>query len=114
MPSRPQLDDLLTVRENCLLAAGWAGTLEMFREDRKTFYAVMRALEIISEASRRLPQSVRDRHPHLPWRAIRDVGNFYRHQYNVVEDFVWRTVTHDLPSLLAAVDGEIARLGGDP
>ncbi len=38
-------------------------------------YAVKRALEIISEAARRLPTEVRDCHPQLPWLAIMGVGN---------------------------------------
>jgi uncharacterized protein with HEPN domain len=77
------------------------------------FYAVTRALEIISEASRRLPEELRDRHPELPWRAIRDVGNFYRHQYdNVAETYVWETVHAHLAPLLAAVLSEIEALDG--
>jgi len=55
-----------------------------------------------------LPDEVRARHPHLPWRDIRDVGNFYRHQYdNVTASYVWRTVQERLPPLLAAVRAEI-------
>ncbi len=96
-----------------MLARRWATELsiETFREDRRTFYAVTRCLEIISEASRRLDPAVQGRHPHLPWRGIMAVGNIYRHEYdNVVEDFVWRTVVRDLPPLLAAIEGEIALL----
>jgi uncharacterized protein with HEPN domain len=75
-------------------------TYEQFRDSRLHFYAVTRALEIVSEASRRLPDDVRDRHPGLPWRAIRDVGNFYRHQYdNVAESYMQATVHNDLPPL---------------
>lgn len=74
-------------------------------------YAVTRALEIISEASRRLPDDVRQRHAHLPWRSIRDVGNFYRHEYdNVLESYLWATVQDHLPPLLVAVEAEIAKL----
>jgi uncharacterized protein with HEPN domain len=77
-------------------------------------YAVTRALEIISEASRRLSDDIRDKHPELPWRSIRDVGNFYRHQYdNVAASYVWETVTVHLPPLLAAVVAEIKALEGD-
>jgi Protein of unknown function DUF86 len=51
----------------------------------------------ISEAARRLPASLRDRHPELPWRAIMGVGNVYRHDYdNLAEEFVWRTVNQSL------------------
>ena len=89
-------------------------TCERFRESRLHLYAVTRALEIISEASRRLPDDLRDRHPQLPWRSIRDVGNFYRHQYdNVAASYVWETVTVHLPPLLAAVAAEIKMLEGE-
>ncbi len=72
-------------------------------DDRRTFYAVTRCLEIISEAARRLPQSLRNRHPELPWRAIMGAGNVYRHDYdNVAEEIVWRTVQNNLAPLLAA------------
>jgi len=85
--------------------------LDAFKADRRTFYAVTRCLEIVSEATRRLPPSVRDRHPELPWRAIMGAGNVYRHDYdNVAEEFVWRTVQISLGPLLAIVESEIARL----
>jgi uncharacterized protein with HEPN domain len=88
---------------------------EAFEADRRTFYAVTRCLEIISEACRRLSPAVRDRHPEPPWRAIMEVGNVYRHEYdNVAEEFVWRTVQHSLAPLLAAVESEIAELYRSP
>ena len=86
-------------------------TLEAFEADCRTFYAVTRCLDIISEAARRLPPSLRDQHPNLPWRAIMGVGNIYRHDYdNVDEQFVWRTARQSLSPLLAAVEEEITRL----
>jgi uncharacterized protein with HEPN domain len=79
------------------------------------FYAVTRAVEIISEASRRLPPSLRERHPQLPWRAIMDVGNVYRHDYDsVAEEYVWRTVNQSLDPLLIVVIEEIERPSGPP
>jgi uncharacterized protein with HEPN domain len=75
-------------------------TRDSFERSPLHFYAVTRALEIISEASRRLPDDVCERHPHLPWRAIRDVGNFYRHEYdNVLEAYVWETAPTRLEAL---------------
>ncbi len=86
---------------------------ESFGSNRQLFYAVTRCLEIVSEASRRLPADMRDRHPQLPWRAIMDVGNVYRHEYdNVSETAVWLTVQQRLAPLLACVEDEIARLPG--
>jgi uncharacterized protein with HEPN domain len=111
MPSKPTAFALFDIRDNARLAQQFAAGLtpEAFASDRRTFYAVTRCLEIISEASRRLPQEVRDRHPDLPWRAIRDVGNVYRHEYdNVAEEAVWRAVQERLPALLAAIEDEIS------
>jgi uncharacterized protein with HEPN domain len=74
-----------------------------------------RCLEIISEASRRLPQGLRNRHPELPWRAIMGAGNVYGHDYdNVAEEIVWQTVQQNLAPLLAAVEGELTRFSENP
>ena len=86
-------------------------SFEEFERDRRTFYAVTRALEIISEAARRLPPELHSRHPDLPWRAIMGVGNIYRHNYgSVAEQRVWQTVCDGVPALLAAIAEEIERL----
>src|SRR4051812_28786918 len=93
---------LFDIRDNAKLAQTFVAALsfEEFRDDRRTFYAVTRCLEIVSEAARRLPPALRDRHPEIPWRAIMGLGNVYRHDYdNVAEDIVWRTVQHSLALL---------------
>ena len=83
-------------------------TLIEYKTDRRALYAPTRALEIISEAARRLSPSVRERHPELPWRAIMGVGNVLRHNYDdVAEEQVWRTVLEDLPALDRAIAAEI-------
>jgi uncharacterized protein with HEPN domain len=111
MPSRLALDALLDIRDNARFAQQWTEgqTPESFTRNTQLFYAVTRCLEIVSEASRRLPSAVRDRHNELPWRAIMDVGNVYRHAYdNVSEEMVWRTVRERLPALLAMAEFELA------
>lgn len=113
MPSDRRRLALAAIIENVRLAQGFVSGLsqEAFETDRRTFYAVTRCLEIISEAWRRLPDAMRDRHPELPWRAIMGVGNVYRHDYdNVAEDQVWRTVNQSLPELLVVAEDELARL----
>ena len=62
--------------------------------------AVVRNLEIISEASRRLSESLKDRYPSIPWQDVRDSGNVYRHEYERVnDDVVWLTATAGLESI---------------
>ena len=71
-------------------------------------YAVVRALEIISEASRGLQEDVKARHPEIAWPKVAGAGNVYRHDYDLVaEQLIWHTATNMLPPLLAAVESEL-------
>jgi uncharacterized protein with HEPN domain len=84
---------------------------EAFVADARTVYAVTRCLEIISEASRRLPDDLKARHPSIAWRDMAGAGNVYRHDYeDVAAQQVWNTVQIDLPPLRAAIAQELAAL----
>jgi uncharacterized protein with HEPN domain len=83
-----------------------------FKGDIRTVYAVARCLEIISEASRRLPNELKARHPMIAWKQMAAAGNIYRHDYeDVAAQFVWDTVQHALPALRVVVAEEIDNLG---
>ena len=83
-----------------------------FVADLKTVYAVTRALEIISEASRHLPEDMKAGMAGINWRGIAAVGNIYRHAYDSVEErFVWDVVAEHLAPLRAVVVAELRRLG---
>jgi uncharacterized protein with HEPN domain len=110
MPSDQSGQALRDILENARLARSFITGLDEagFAADVRTVYAVIRCLEIISEASRRLDQAIRDRHPTLPWRAIMGAGNVYRHDYdNVAEDHVWRTVSESLVTLIDVIEQEL-------
>ena len=84
---------------------------EAFQNDTRTVFAVIRCLEIISEASRRLPDELKARHPSIPWKDIAGAGNVYRHNYeDVAPNLVWDTVQLALPALQAVVAQEILRI----
>jgi uncharacterized protein with HEPN domain len=106
MPSKKPEVRLRDIRDNIRLARSFVAgfSLSKFKADRRTIYAVVRCLEIISEASRRLPARVRSRHPNIPWREIAGAGNVYRHDYEEVSTvMIWNTVKA-LPELLEAVE----------
>ena len=85
-------------------------TVETFEADRLRVYATTRALEIISEASRRLPDDFPTRHPVIDWRGIRDAGNVYRHAYARVRDArIWDTARHQLDALSRIISSELQR-----
>ena len=113
MRSKSARGPLLDIAENLHLAEQFAGDLDYngFVEDRRTVYAVIRCLEIVSEASRRLPPEVKDRHPEIPWRDVAAAGNIYRHEYeDVLEQRIWRTLKDSTPVLLRVVLEELTRL----
>jgi uncharacterized protein with HEPN domain len=73
---------------------------------------VTRALEIISEASRRLPAELPDRHPEIDWGAVAAAGNVYRHEYEAVDEkLLWHTVQTGLDALrqVALAELELAK-----
>jgi uncharacterized protein with HEPN domain len=77
---------------------------EAFRQDPKTIAAVERKVLVISEAAVRLGDEAEIRCPGMPWRDIRGIGNWRRHQYDSVElPVIWKTMRCDLPALKAAV-----------
>lgn len=85
---------------------GFTAGLEFdaFRADAKTVAAVERKLLVISEAAIRLGDEAETFCPGLPWRDIRGIGNWLRHQYDAIDpEAVWQTVVNDLPPLQAAV-----------
>ncbi len=73
---------------------------DAFLRDAKTYRAVERCLEIVSEASRDFPDELKSAHPEIEWQRMADAGNIYRHLYEGIDSvMVWRTVQDHLPPL---------------
>ena len=110
---RRWLNDIL---ENIRLAESFTEGLgyEAFAGDQLRFYATVRCLEIISEASRRLSEACKERHPAIDWLDMASSGNVYRHEYRAVAaGVVWSTLTDYLPQLKSAVEIELSDLSND-
>jgi uncharacterized protein with HEPN domain len=104
---RTSLSDIVA---NIDLAFAFAAGLDYdgFLGDTRTFYAIIRCLEIISEASRRLSPETKARHADIPWQEVAGAGNIYRHDYeDVVHRLVWGTLHESLPALRAVADAEL-------
>ena len=113
MPSKPADGALRDILYHIDLATQFVQDFDRdkFKDDTRTVYAVTRCLEIISEASRRLSEDLKARHPSIAWKQMAGAGNVYRHDYeDVAAQFVWDTVQLALPPLRIVVEQELARL----
>ena len=80
-------------------------TQDEFRQDTLCQDAVIRRLEIIGEAARRLSPEARTTLPELTWHAMIGMRNLLIHEYDGVDlDIVWDTITTDLPALFKALE----------
>ncbi len=102
-PRRIYIDYLRDMMESAEKALDFVQgvTQDEFVVDEKTTYAVIRALEVLGEAAKKIPDEVREQYPDIPWRTIAGTRDKLIHEYFGVDLVViWRTVTEDIPALL--------------
>lgn len=82
--------------------------LESFERDWQKRWLVERGVEIISEASRHLPDDLKARHSGIPWSKVAGVGNVLRHDYQrIAPDVLWKLARDDLAGLEQACRDEL-------
>jgi uncharacterized protein with HEPN domain len=90
-------------------------TFEDFQRDWLLRKAAERGVEIISEASRHLPEDLKARHPYPRWRHVAGIGNVLRHEYHRVEErIVWSAIQDELPRLRVHLEAMRAEVEGEP
>ncbi len=84
---------------------------DTFQTNDEKPFAVTRALEIIGEAVKQIPDSERELYPQIPWKAVAGMRDKLIHGYYVVSlTRVWETVQRDLPPLYEVVSTMLAQL----
>lgn len=75
-----------------------------FKQDEKTQFAVIRALEIVGEAAKSIPPDIRDLNSDIPWRQITGMRDKLIHDYFGVDiEVVWKTAKEDILPLKKSI-----------
>jgi uncharacterized protein with HEPN domain len=78
---------------------------DAFLKDWMRHSAVVRQIEIIGEATKRLSEEFRNSHPEIPWRSMAGMRDVVIHGYDHVDlDEVWRVAEADIPRLIAMLE----------
>ena len=79
-------------------------TFDKYRSNWMMKHAVERGIEIIAEATRRLPPELLAQRPEVPWKSVMGIGNVLRHDYDeIIDGIIYEAATRGLPILKAAV-----------
>lgn len=105
-----RLNDMLEAMGKIQAVVNRNGNFERYENDRDSQMIVERGFEIVSEASKHLPDELKQRHPDVQWKKIRDIGNKLRHEYQRVSQFVlWETARTHVPDLVEVCRAEFGR-----
>jgi len=75
-------------------------SFEQFKKDRKTVSAVVRSIEVIGEASKRIPETMKAKCAGVPWKLIAGMRDKLIHEYFGVDvEILWKTAKADIPPL---------------
>jgi len=87
---------------------------EIFMQDDKTVFAVIRAFEIIGEATKHIPEKIRQRNLAIPWRDMSGMRDVLIHDYFGVDvETVWLTVKEKFPQIMYLIEEMVKGLDNE-
>ncbi|MGE3800970.1 MAG: DUF86 domain-containing protein [Candidatus Kapaibacterium sp.] len=110
MSRREYADYLMDIHEAAVKGLSFIEGMsyDEFINDEKTIYAVIRALEVIGEATKRIPNDARAMYPDIEWQLMGRMRDKLIHNYFGVNlEVVWRTLQDDIPVLIANLNSPL-------
>ena len=101
-PKRVYIDFLNDILESIEKIEKFTEDMDIhhFKKDDKTSYAVLRAFEIIGEASKEIPPEIKEKYTELPWKEMAGMRDKLIHAYFGVNlEVVWKTIQEEIPVL---------------
>ena len=84
-------------------------TFDEFKSDKKTVLSVTKCIEVVGEATKHIPDQIRERYPEIPWRDMAGIRDRLVHGYFKVDlSIVWTTVTIEFPELRSMLENVLA------
>jgi len=101
---RGRLEDIIEYANNVtMLIEGY--TLEALVNDKRTYYAVMKNVEIVGEAAYMLSKDFKSAHPETPWKTVQGMRHVLVHDYaNIVSETLYDTAINDMIPLRQQVE----------
>ena len=98
------MENILEYSDNVtMLIEGY--TFDELVTDKRTYYAVMKNVEIVGEAAYMLTKAFKQAHPQTPWKIVEGMRHVLVHDYaNVIPRILWGTATNDIPTLRQQVE----------
>lgn len=82
-----------------------AKTWNTFQKDEMAIDAIVRNFEVIGEATKRVPESIRRKYPDIPWKTMSGMRDKLIHEYfGVNTQTLWKTVKEDLPGVRSRIE----------
>lgn len=97
---RMRIQDILSAIDDVEKFTDTVGSFESFLNNKLVYYAVLKALEIIGEASHHLPNEIKEKYPEIPWVQLKNFRNHLAHEYFGIDaEVVWNASKDELPAL---------------
>jgi uncharacterized protein with HEPN domain len=87
-------------------------SFEDFKRDKKTIYVVVRGIEVMGEAAKKIPKTLKDKYREIPWKKMAGMRDKLIHEYFGVDvEILWKTIKDDIPSIKPLVQELLKSMG---